>query len=142
MKSLNKNATIIIQKLLACINNPKYARTMGKYAKINNSNYSPVSVEKLMDIPTFDTHFVISHTTVLNGDLMRDPEMEFVTRNGKYYPITYRQDYLGITQEALIYTNDGTPIKYRQDLMRDLAEFANEWMLNIEQQQHIIKECK
>ena len=142
MKSLNKNATIIIQKLLACINNPKYARTMGKYAKINNSNYSPVSVEKLMDIPTFDTHFVISHTTVLNGDLMRDPEMEFVTKNGKYYPITYRQDYLGITQEALIYTNDGTPIKYRQDLMRDLAEFANEWMLNIEQQQHIIKECK
>ena len=142
MKSLNKNATIIIQKLLACINNPKYARTMGKYAKINNSNYSPVSVEKLMDIPTFDTHFVISHTTVLNGDLMRDPEMEFVTRNGKYYPITYRQDYLGIMQEALIYTNDGTPIKYRQDLMRDLAEFANEWMLNIEQQQHIIKECK
>ena len=142
MKSLNKNATIIIQKLLACINNPKYARTMGKYAKINNSNYSPVSVEKLMDIPTFDTHFVISHTTVLNGDLMRDPEMEFVTRNGKYYPITYRQDYLGIMQEALIYTNDGTPIKYRQDLMRDLAEFANEWMLNIEQQQHIMKECK
>lgn len=142
MKSLNKNATIIIQKLLACINNPKYARTMGKYAKINNSNYSPVSVEKLMDIPTFDTHFVISHTTVLNGDLMRDPEMEFVTKNGKYYPITYRQDYLGIMQEALIYTNDGTPIKYRQDLMRDLAEFANEWMLNIEQQQHIIKECK
>lgn len=142
MKSLNKNATIIIQKLLACINNPKYARTMGKYAKINNSNYSPVSVEKLMDIPTFDTHFVISHTTVLNGDLMRDPEMEFVTRNGKYYPITYRQDYLGIMQEALIYTNDETPIKYRPDLMRDLAEFANEWMLNIEQQQHIIKECK
>ena len=142
MKSLNKNATIIIQKLLACINNPKYARTMGKYAKINNSNYSPVSVEKLMDIPTFDTHFVISHITVLNGDLMRDPEMEFVTKNGKYYPITYRQDYLGIMQEALIYTNDGTPIKYRQDLMRDLAEFANEWMLNIEQQQHIIKECK
>lgn len=142
MKSLNKNATIIIQKLLACINNPKYARTMGKYAKINNSNYSPVSVEKLMDIPTFDTHFVISHTTVLNGDLMRDPEMEFVTRNGKYYPITYRQDYLGIMQEALIYTNDRTPIKYRPDLMRDLAEFANEWMLNIEQQQHIIKECK
>ncbi|UKI34496.1 MAG: hypothetical protein L6W00_14640 [Lentisphaeria bacterium] len=142
MKSLNKNATIIIQKLLACINNPKYARTMGKYAKINNSNYSPVSVEKLMDIPTFDTHFVISHTTVLNGDLMRDPEMEFVTQNGKYYPITYRQDYLGIMQEALIYTNDGTPIKYRPDLMRDLAEFANEWMLNIEQQQHIIKECK
>ena len=142
MKSLNKNATIIIQKLLACINNPKYARTMGKYAKINNSNYSPVSVEKLMDIPTFDTHFVISHTTVLNGDLMRDPEMEFVTRNGKYYPITYRQDYLGIMQEALIYTNDGAPIKYRPDLMRDLAEFANEWMLNIEQQQHIMKECK
>ncbi len=142
MKSLNKNATIIIQKLLACINNPKYARTMGKYAKINNSNYLPVSVEKLMDIPTFDTHFVISHTTVLNGDLMRDPEMEFVTRNGKYYPITYRQDYLGIMQEALIYTNNGTPIKYRPDLMRDLAEFANEWMLNIEQQQHIMKECK
>ena len=142
MKSLNKNATIIIQKLLACINNPKYARTMGKYAKINNSNYSPVSVEKLMDIPTFDTHFVISHTTVLNGDLMRDPEMEFVTRNGKYYPITYRQDYLGIMQEALIYTNNGTPSKYRPDLMRDLAEFANEWMLNIEQQQHIMKECK
>ena len=142
MKSLNKNATIIIQKLLACINNPKYARTMGKYVKINNSSYSPVSVEKLMDIPTFDTHFVISHTIVLNGDLMRDPEMEFVTRNGKYYPITYRQDYLGIMQEALIYTNDGTPIKYRPDLMRDLAEFANEWMLNIEQQQHIIKECK
>lgn len=90
MKHLNAESTRIIRKIHDCMNDPEYAHTLGSYAKIDNggNGFMPVSVEKLFHIPTFDEHFVISHTYEQNGDLMRDPEMEFVIKDGKYFPIT------------------------------------------------------
>ena len=140
MKHLNAESTRIIRKIYDYMNDPEYAHTLGSYAKIDNggNGFMPVSVEKLFHIPTFDEHFVISHTYEQNGDLMRDPEMEFVIKDGKYFPITFRQDNLCIMQEVLVCRDsDGTPVRYNATLQHDLVEFANMWLININAQQHL-----
>lgn len=142
MKHLNAEATRIIRRIYDYMNDPEYAHTLGSYAKIDNGgkSFMPVSVERLFQIPTFDEHFAISHTYEQNGDLMRDPEMEFVVKDGKYFPVTFRQDNLGIMQEVLVYRDsDGTPVRYNQTLQRDLVEFGNMWMININEQQHLFE---
>ena len=134
MKALNEKSSKVLRKLIDCMNDPNFAKTLGSYAKIGkpDSCYMPVSVEKLAHIPTFDEHIVVSHTYEEQGDLMRDPEMEFVSKDGMFYPITYRQDDLGIYQEVLTFSDiDGRPIRYKARLMSALSEFANQWMLNI-----------
>ena len=69
---------------------------------------------------------------------MRDPEMEFVSKEGKFHPISFRQDNMGIHQEVFEYSDvDGRPVKYNPSLLNDLVEFANMWMLNINEQQEL-----
>jgi hypothetical protein len=140
MKALNEKSSKVLRKLIDCMNDPNFAKTLGSYAKIGkpDSCYMPVSVEKLAHIPTFDEHIVVSHTYEREGDLIRDPEMEFVSKDGMFYPITYRQDDLGIYQQVFTFSDiDGRPIRYKARLMADLAEFANQWMLNINCQQQL-----
>ena len=134
MKALNEKSSKVLRKLIDCMNDPNFAKTLGSYAKIGkpDSCYMPVSVEKLAHIPTFDEHIAVSHTYEREGDLIRDPEMEFVSKDGMFYPITYRQDDLGIYQQVFTFSDiDGRPIRYKARLMSALAEFANQWMLNI-----------
>ncbi len=140
MKALNEKSSKVVRKLIDCMNNPKFAKTLGSYAKIGkpDSCCMPVSVEKIAHIPTFDEHIAVSHTYEREGDLIRDPEMEFVSKDGMFYPITYRQDDLGIYQQVFTFNDiDGRPIRYKARLMADLAEFANQWMLNINCQQQL-----
>ena len=140
MKHLNKKSSAVLQKLIDCMSDPAYAKTMGSFAKIEKADscFMPVSIEKLHHIPTFDNHIAVSHTYVENGDLMRDPEMEFVSKDGKFHPISFRQDNMGIHQEVFEYsTVDGRPVKYNPSLLNDLVEFANMWMLNINEQQEL-----
>jgi len=140
MKALNRKSSKILRKLIDCMNDPKFAKTPGSYAKIGkpDSCFMPVSVEKLFHIPTFEEHVVISHTYETQGDLMRDPEMEFVSKDGKFFPITFRQDNLGIDQQVFQYSDlDGRPVRYNSRLMAHLAEFADQWLLNINRQQNL-----
>ncbi len=60
MKALNEKSSKVLRKLIDCMNDPNFAKTLGSYAKIGkpDSCYMPVSVEKLAHIPTFDEHIV------------------------------------------------------------------------------------
>ena len=78
----------------------------------------------------------MAHYGVQNGDLMADPEMTFVIVQGEYYPISFRNDYLGIDQEVFHY-KDGKPTHIKPKLQSDLTTFANSWMKNIQEQQEI-----
>ena len=51
------------------------------------------------------------------------------------YPISYRQDGLGIDQEAA-YLEDGV-WKVKAKKQADLCNFCNDWMLNIAEQQNM-----
>jgi hypothetical protein len=99
----------------------------------------PVCVERVGQIP-WGPLFSVTHYYEQNGDLMSDPDMVFLQgASGKFYPISYQQDNLGIYQEVIAETDSqtGTPTKIRPKLSRDLAAFANQWMKNIKDQQQL-----
>ncbi len=55
---------------------------------------------------------------------------------GEYFPISFRNDYLGVDQEVFTYANDQvTAVNY--ELQHGLADFANGWMRNIKEQQEL-----
>ena len=78
--------------------------------------------------------YSVAHYYTQNGDLMRDPDMEFIKgADGEYYPISFWQDPL-IRDEVATW-KDGTLVFYNEKRQAALATFANEWMRNIKEQQ-------
>ncbi len=76
--------------------------------------------------------FSIAHYYEQNGDLMADPEMTFLKAysSGKYFPMSYKLDGLGVYREGLIW-EDGEPRYINEREQRDEAIFAGTWMENI-----------
>ena len=67
---------------------------------------------------------------------MRDPEMTFfVNSDGVAFPASYRNDYLGIEQVAIVI--DGEHFLIRRRLQQELCQFAKDWLANISEQQGI-----
>ena len=139
MKSLNTKATQIIQKLYEAMSNPKYKQDEDcDYGKIaNNPAFMPVVVEKVGSLAGYGEIISIAHYGEQNGDLMADPEMTFTIVDGKYYPISFKNDYVGLYQEVFSYNEDGVPEAIDNKLQFNLADFANEWMKNIQEQRRI-----
>lgn len=81
--------------------------------------------------------FSIAHYYQQEGDLMRDPDMTFLKgKDGEYYPLTYRQDGLGIDQNAIDWS-DGDIKGFKSKMQADMTSFANGWMQNIKDQQRL-----
>ena len=134
MKSLNTKATMIIQKLYEAMSDPKYRQDEdGNYAKINNNpNLMPVIIEKVGHLKGYGEIISIAHYGEQNGDLMADPEMTFTIVDGKYYPISFKNDYVGLYQEVFSYDEAGKPELIDIKLQSNLTDFANEWMNSIQ----------
>ena len=66
-----------------------------------------------------------------SSDTVADPEMEFTIVGGDYYPISFRNDYLGRIDS--VFGKDGINLA----LQASLTAFANQWMQNIAIQQNI-----
>ncbi|MFA6102827.1 MAG: hypothetical protein WC721_11615 [Victivallaceae bacterium] len=139
MKSLNTKATLIIQKLYEAMSDPKYRQNEdGNYAKIhNNPNLMAVVVEKVGNLAGYGEIISIAHYGEQNGDLMADPEMTFTIVGGEYYPVSFRNDYVGIYQEVFNFNEDGEPEAINTKLQSDLIAFANTWMKSIQEQQKL-----
>jgi hypothetical protein len=135
MKCLNTKAKLVAQKLYEAMYSGPHMKHEG-YAKIDTSEFMAVSVEFIGEIPGYGNVISVAHYGVQNGDLMADPEMTFVIVQGDYYPISFRNDYLGINQEVFRY-KDGKPTHIKPKLQSDLTTFANSWMKNIQEQQKI-----
>ena len=139
MKSLNSKATMTIQKLYDAMSDPKYRQDEdGNYGKIANSPaLMPVVVEKVGNLTGYGEIISIAHYGKQNGDLMADPEMTFVIVDGKYYPISFKNDYVGLYQEVFDYNEEGEPEAIDIQLQSNLTDFANEWMMSIQEQQRL-----
>ena len=139
MKSLDSKATLTIQKLYGSMKDPKYRQDEdGNYAKIQNSlNLMPVVIEKVGHLTGYGEVISIAHYGKQNGDLMADPEMTFTIVDGKYFPISFRNDYVGLYQEVFSYNEDGSTEAVNIKLQSDLTDFANEWMNSIQEQQRL-----
>ena len=127
MKTLDKKATEILRTLLAL-----------QTAVIDNTDGAdmPVHVE-LIDKTENYHHFSLAHYGQQNGDAMRDPEMLFALHkeSQQFIPYYYRNDYCGIEQYSVRWTNEGILLNRR--LQADHTTFANQWLRNIAAQQGI-----
>lgn len=139
MKSLNTKATMIIKKLYEAMSDPKYRQDEdGDYAKIaSNPALMAVVIEKVGSLAGYGEVISIAHYGEQNGDLMADPEMTFTVVGGEYYPISFKNDYVGLYQEVFDFNEDGEPEAIDIKLQSNLTTFANQWMRSIQEQQNL-----
>jgi hypothetical protein len=126
MYCINDKAARIFQHLLTLM-------TDG-YLKLDNTQgtFMPLIVEKIMGRNGFEAVYSVSHYGKQNGDLMSDPDMTFGMKEGKFYPLSFRNDYAGVDQEVISYNG---AVDLRQQ--KELAEFAEMWFNNIVDQQEL-----
>ena len=128
MKTLDRKAAEIFRALLAL-----------QTTKIDNSDgtYMPVYIELIGRIDNYN-FFSLAHYGQQNGDAMRDPEMLFALHKEtqQFIPYYYRNDYCGIEQNSVKWSEDGTFLNRR--LQADHTTFANQWLRNIATQQHLL----
>lgn len=98
-----------------------------RYIRFTSEGFMPLSIQALSD-----DRISISHFYRQNGDLMSDPDMEFVVdRENKLLSArTYRQDGLGVNQSV---ENEYQEIADFR-LEKELNAFTLEWFKNISNQ--------
>lgn len=109
--------------------------------KISNSNvYMAVHVECVQKYEN-RCLFSVAHYYEQFGDLMADPEITYlkvITPDGSsFFPVTYRQDSLGIYQELTVLSAKLKVVGFRNSA-RGVARFTTTWMSNIKAQQKLI----
>ena len=128
MKTLDRKAAEIFRALLAM-----------QTTKIDNSDgtYMPVYIELIGRIDNYN-FFSLAHYGQQNGDAMRDPEMLFALHKEtqQFIPYYYRNDYCGIEQNSVKWSEDGIFLNRR--LQAEHTTFANQWLRNIAVQQGIL----
>lgn len=81
---------------------------------------------------------IVSHVSVQNGDLMRDPEIEFFYHSErleekKFQPINFRNDYVGYDNRFAT-LNNGRLITFNTVKTKDAIDFLPDWAENIRSQ--------
>jgi hypothetical protein len=123
MKAVNEKSKSILNKLW------ELADKNGYYKLNNDPTFIPVTLEIVGK-----NQLSVCHYGECNGDLMRDPEMVFYKQNDDWFPIYFRNDWVGV--EEISYRRiDGKLVAVNEKYQHDQAEFANIWMVNIKDQQ-------
>lgn len=134
MRAINKKAQKIMDTLVVGldINNT--------HRKIDNngadSGIMAVSINYLCHLAAGDI-ISVAHYYKQNGDLLADPDINFLRAGGKYYPLTWRMDGIGVFREYVQFGEDGLIKSFEPRGQRETAEFAGGWMQNIKIQQHL-----
>lgn len=132
MKAINQRAKKVMDTLTENMEGTDGHR------KIDNTKgtFMVVHVER-MNKCSLGQIYSIAHYFEQNGDLMRDPDMEFIKGgDSEYYPISFWQDAPPLRDEAVVW-KDGEIMGYREQQQMRLVTFANTWMKNIEEQQRL-----
>lgn len=124
MKTLNKAAAVVFHKLVDGL-------AVGEARRIDNAPgvYMAVSVDRIGE-----NTYAVAHRFEQNGDLVPDPDMEFVVISGAVVPTAIDQAY---GYRRTVEHEDGQNIRFLPRAQRELATFANLWMKNIRLQQEI-----
>lgn len=106
-----------------------------KHRRFLSGGYMPLVMENLGYTDHGGQVYAISHYGEQNGDLMADPDMTIsVDRSsGTVEPLTYRNDYLCISQEVY-FTDDSGRELYRPKLRTELDRYLWYWLKNIADQ--------
>ena len=111
-------------------------RLRDNYIRLENPPYMRLVIEHIGVGPRGMPAIAVAHYYEQNGELMRDPEMVFEVNpdsSGDWEPVSYRQDNLGMYQEA-VFVDDNGKVMLRPKLVRELKAFARQWDRNIAEQ--------
>jgi hypothetical protein len=131
MKHLDDRATAIFRKLTEGL------KKVGDHQQWNNDSSFMAACVEIIGRTGLGPLVSIAHYYVQNGDMMRDPDVVFVIgADQRIYPLSYRQDGMGIYQEAAI-VEDGK-WRVRPKMQADICDFCNDtWFPNINEQQQL-----
>lgn len=95
MHSINEKSKAIMKVLIAQMDDG--------YLKLDNASgtFMPLSIEKVTDELGFTAVYSLAHYGEQNGDLMADPEMTFGESDHEFYPLSFRNDYVGVYQAVI-----------------------------------------
>lgn len=107
----------------------------GKAIKVLNPPYMALCIEHIGTGPHGLPMISVAHYGEQNGDAMRDPDMVFEVGGDLvgWSPVSFRNDYLGLEQEAAWKDAHGR-VLIRPKLVADLKRFAATWDRNLRQQ--------
>ena len=106
--------------------------------RITVRGYMPLSVEEIGS--SVDGHRLVSLCQYgeQNGDLMRDPDIVFLFHalpdGMAAEPVSFRNDYLGLSQEVYRYDETGRRTHVVSSLKQNLNEFTESWFANLKDQ--------
>jgi hypothetical protein len=127
LNHVNKRAARVLDVLTANLKVGEFRRF-----DLSNGTFMPVTVERLT---TF--RFSVTHYYKQNGDLVPDPDMEFLKGTAGdqsvWTPVSI-QHATGHFACALELDGD-VPVRYRPRILRELVNFSHTWMRNIIDQQ-------
>ena len=130
MKHLNQKAEAIFRKLIEGLTKP------GDHQQWNNDSSFMAACIEIIGRSGLGPLVSVAHYYQQNGDMMRDPDVVFLIGADQHvYPISYRQDGLGINQEAA-FVEEGQ-WRVRTKMQADICSFCNQWMRNINEQQQL-----
>jgi hypothetical protein len=120
----------------------------GQAIKVESPGFMALCIECIGPSPHGEglVQISVAHYGEQNGDAMRDPDMVFDVwadpncehkafrwDTGTWRPVSYRNDYVGVHQEA-VFLDDQGRVMVRPRLLRDLKGFARQWDRNIKEQ--------
>ena len=106
--------------------------------RITVPGYLPLWVEEIGT--SRDGHRLVSLCQYgeQNGDLMRDCDLVFLVTDrsdgAAAEPVSFRNDYLGLSQEVYRYDETGRRTHVVSSLKQDLKEFARAWFVSLREQ--------
>ena len=144
MKAINQKAAELFD---ACINRIPEGETACKLDEnAPDSGIMALCIERI-GANKYGTLYSFVHYYRQNGDMMCDPDIvmlrsvnpDALTGKHQFYPISYRQDGLGMNREYVEFAEDGNGWRIAKRLQADLANFCGQWARNITEQQHIAR---
>jgi hypothetical protein len=105
----------------------------GQARKLDNAQgaFMAVSIDRLTE-----NLYAIAHRYECNGDLVPDPDVEFIVAAGQVFPTAIDHGMAGYFRYVEL-DDRGTVEGYKRRGQRELAEFCITWFRNIETQQRL-----
>ena len=106
--------------------------------RITVPGYLPLSVEEIGTSRDGHRLVFLCQYGEQNGDLMRDCDLVFLVTDlsdgAAAEPVSFRNDYLGLSQEVYRYDETGRRTHVVSSLKQDLKEFAWAWFVTLREQ--------
>ena len=132
MKAVSKQAEAVFRAAMAGCGEAGHCKIDGR-----PGTFMALCVERIGEVNYGGAQFSLwsfAHYGEQNGDAMRDPDVVMLEAGTGLYPVSFRNDYLGVDDESLVY-EDGKASGYRFKMQASITSFCNTWAGNLKDQQ-------